>query len=333
MKTRMIQAVALSVAVSFASQARAAELLLPKDGWASWQVEAVEDSPSWCCWSSWDESVATEMTCKLDGDRQGYGTRGKATTEAVRVYAHFKGGKVERLRVLSATCPVETKAPIQNLDNVATDDSARWLTGLTRQNAPLAHENFEDDVLAALAMHRGEVAMGALSGMARSHPRVETRKQASFWLAEVRGTTGAEVVSAMMFNDKDAEVRKHAEFALTQSKSPRIAADLIKVGNTDAVSDVRAQSWFWLAQTGAANAEEAIIAASKQDPDDHVREQAIFALSQLPDERSTNALIAAVEDRSLAREQRKRALFWLAQSESAGAQAYLEKMLVGNTAR
>ncbi len=32
---------------------------------------------------------------------------------------------------------------------------------------------------------------------------------------------------------------------------------------------------------------------------------------------------------SLSNEQRKRAVFWLAQSESAGAQAYLEKVLVG----
>ncbi len=60
-----------------------------------------------------------------------------------------------------------------------------------------------------------------------------------------------------------------------------------------------------------------------------MREHAIFALSQLPDERATRALIAAAEDRSLSSEQRKRAVFWLAQSESQGAQTYLEKVLAG----
>ena len=69
---------------------------------------------------------------------------------------------------------------------------------------------------------------------------------------------------------------------------------------------------------------------SRRISDDHVREQAIFALSQLPDERATRALIAAAEDRSLSSEQRKRAVFWLAQSESEGAQTYLEKVLAGN---
>ena len=80
------------------------------------------------------------------------------------------------------------------------------------------------------------------------------------------------------------------------------------------------------------NSEEAIVAALKKDSDEHVREQAIFALSQLPDERATRALIAVAEDRSLSHEQRKRAVFWLAQSESEGAQTYLEKVLAGKVA-
>ena len=82
-----------------------------------------------------------------------------------------------------------------------------------------------------------------------------------------------------------------------------------------------------LAQAGAAGAEEAIGAALRKDADDHVREQAIFALSQLPGERATLALIKVAEDRSLSREQRKRAVFWLSQSESSSAQAYLDKVL------
>jgi HEAT repeat protein len=136
-----------------------------------------------------------------------------------------------------------------------------------------------------------------------------------------------------MFGDKEPEVREHGAFAITQTKSPRIAPDLIRLGNTDKAGEVRAQAWFWLAQTGAAESENAIGAALRKDSDDRVREQAIFALSQLPDERATRALIATAEDQSLSREQRKRAVFWLAQSEATGAQAYLEKVLAGNMKR
>jgi hypothetical protein len=327
MKASMIQAAAVCAAFAFASLARSADLPLPKEGWASWQVEAVENSPAWCCWKGKDNGVADQAACELDGEHRGYGSRDNSTTDAVRVYARMAGGKVERVRVLDAACPVESRTPIQKLDPVATDDSARWLMSLTK--TPRA--DIDENALAALAMHRGTIAFDALSSMARAESPEETRKRAIFWLAMLRGEPGADLTTKAMFGDPSSDVRKHAAFASTLSKSPRVTANLTRLGNTDKDGDVRAQAWFWLAHTGAANVEDPIIAASKKDPDDGVREQAIFALSQLPDDRGTSALIKAAEDRSLSREQRKRALFWLAQSQSSGAQAYLDRILAGNT--
>jgi hypothetical protein len=327
MKTSVIAAAALCAAFACTSQVRSADLPLPKDGWAGWEVEAVEDSPAWCCWKGWDKHSMENSTCNLDGDRQGYGSRDKTKTSAIRVYARFSAGKVEQVRALAASCPVETRTPIKRLDNVATDDSARWLLGLTKT----AGDDIDEDTLSALAMHRGSIAFDAVSAMARNESKEEMRKRAIFWLALLRGSAGADITTHAMFNDPSAEVRKHSAFAITQSKSPRITADLIKLGNTDKDGDVRSQAWFWLAHTGAPNVENEIIAASKKDADHGVREQAIFALSQLPDDRATPALITAAQDKTLSREQRKRALFWLAQSESSGAQAYLDKVLAGNT--
>jgi hypothetical protein len=312
------------------SQSRAAELKLPQDGWASWQVEAVAGAPAWCCFDGWDGADAAPKTCKLDDERNGYGSRDKSTTDSVRVYARVANGKVERLRAYAASCKVEARTKIQDLGTVATDDSARWLMTLSKHGASgLKNDDRRDDVFAALAIHRGEFSQNALASMARGSDDVETRKKAVFWLAMVRGTAGEEVVSTVMFNDKDPELRKHAAFAIAQGKSARAIQDLIKQGNGDEDADVRAQAWFWLAQTGAADSERAITAALRKDGDDHVREQAVFALSQLPDDRSTRALIAAAEDKTLPYEQRKRALFWLGQSDKDGATKYLDQVLMG----
>ena len=90
---------------------------------------------------------------------------------------------------------------------------------------------------------------------------------------------------------------------------------------------MRSQAWFWLAQSGAAEAESAISLAIRKEPDEEVREKAIFALSQLPDERSVKALITTAEDQTLSREQRRKAVFWLSQSASGDAVAYLDKVL------
>jgi hypothetical protein len=311
--------------------ARAADLELPADGWSSWEVPAPEGTPFWCCWSSWNDRADSREPCKLDERPTGYGTRrDHETTDAVRVYAHQAGGKLDRLQVLAAACPVNTRTPVSDIAGVPTDDSARWLITQAKRDAvdKSTRESTVQQALAALAMHRGQLAGKALADFAHGDARTEARKWSVFWLALVRGAEGADVTSSVMFADKDPEVRKHAAFALTQSKSPRVAPDLIELGNTDPDGDVRAQAWFWLAQSGSASAEAALMAAARKDADDHVREQAVFALSQLPDERAAKALIAAAEDQALPRAQRKRAVFWLSQSESDAAQKYLESVLL-----
>jgi hypothetical protein len=321
-------------AFGLASHAASAELTLPRTGWVSWQAPAVDHAPDWCCWSSWKARGASREACRLDSDRRGYGSRDEMTTEAVRVYARVADGKIDRLRVFSATCPVQADTPIHDLGVAAADDSAHWLLDLVKESRAdgATRKRVGEDVLAALALNRGDVARDGLAAIARMGAHDETREQAVFWLAQLRGEEGAEIAASVMFNDASADVRAHAAFAVSQSESPRAGASLIRLGETDRDGEVRARAWFWLAQSGAANAEPAIIAALKKDADEEVREQAIFALSQLPDERATRALIAAAEDQSLSREQRKRAVFWLAQSESDAAQMYLEKVLAASAA-
>jgi hypothetical protein len=318
---------------ALAPRALSAELTLSQDGWSSWQIGAVSDAPDWCCWSD-DRNFrdASRMSCRLDASSQSYGSRDHATTDVVRVYAHTAGGKIDRLRVLSASCPVETATPIHDLGRVADDDSARWLMNLAKQrDAGTAgrHDN-ENDALAALAVNRGDVARDGLADIARNDARTETRKQAVFWMALVRGQEGADITSSIMFTDKDAEVREHAAFSLAQSEAPRATADLIRLGNTDRAAEVRAQAWFWLAHTAAPEAESAIFTALRRETDADVRERAILALSRLPDERAAKALLTIAEDRSQSRELRKRAVFWLSQSDSDAALTYLEQVLTAN---
>jgi hypothetical protein len=242
--------------MAFISRAPAAGLTLPPDGWASWQVPAVDGAPAWCC---------TRKPCLLDGNRYGLHD-GDTTTDAVNVYARVSGGKVDSLQVYAASCPVEAKTPVR-VEDVSPDDSARWLIERARQvdADAVMHRPIGEGALIALAMHRGDLAANALAGFARQDARAGMRKQALFWLGIVRG-----------------------------------------------------------AETGS---ERVIEEALRKDPDADVREHAVFALSRLPGERATRALITIAEDGSISREQRKRAVFWLAQSESDSAQAYLDRIL------
>jgi HEAT repeat protein len=256
---RSLAAAAL-IATALATPAGAADPKLPRDGWVSWDVPAVDNAPAWCC-LDWKDREGVPVTCQLDGRSNGFSSRHRETTDTVTVYARTAGGKLDRLRVFDAACPVEAKTPIAELTDVTADDSARWLL------AQMKSKPLTDDALAALAMHPGAFAHDSL----------------------------------------------------------------VRLGDSDETAHVRSKAWFWLAMTGAPGVESSISSAIRRDPDGGVREEAVFALSLLPDDRATRALIALAEDRSLSREQRKRAVFWLSQSESTAALAYLDKVLTAAT--
>ncbi len=304
--------------------AAAAVLDPPRDGWASWAVPAVADAPAWCCFD-WDGKRRSEGRCDLDARSGGYGSRDQdAPVDTMRIYAKFDGGTLARIRALSPTCPVESKTAIADLGAVDADDSVRWL-----QQQLASSRDRGSDVLAALSVHAGPAARDALAMAARVGDDVEIRKNAVFWMGQVRASDSAEILRSIMFDDADAIVREHAAFSLSQSSIPETGVDLIRLGNTDRTADVRARAWFWLAQTGDPDSESAIADAMRREKDDEVREQAIFALSQLPDDRSVDALGAIVGDPARPSEDRKRALFWLGQSDSPRAQDYLSKVLAG----
>lgn len=310
---------------------------LPKDGWVSWDVAAVDNAPAWCCYTDGRHDNAGPGRCELDGKSYGYGMRpGEPVTDTMRIYAKFADGQVERVRSLAPSCEAAANSPIRHLGARGTDDSVTWLRGVMQRTARQDDDGRKGhprgparDALAALAVHRGERALATLRDEAQSAASRDQRRQAVFWLGQVRGEPGIDILQPILFSDADATIREHAAFAVAQSKSPRASALLIRQGERDADGKVRSQAWFWLAQSKSADAEAALLAAVRRDPDAKVRQKAVFALSQLPGARGVNALSSLAEDRGLDQALRKKALFWLGQSKAPEATAYLEKMLLG----
>lgn len=332
----------LVVAATLPCSSIAQSLNLPREGWASWDVPTVDDARAWCCFADWQQRKAQNGRCDLDGKSYGFGSQDDARTDTLRIYAKLVSGKVERLRALAPTCEVTASTPIQHLGSRSAEDSSRFLGGVLT-TTPLANDDADirkrtperelyRNTLAAVAQHRGDTALNILANEARSQRPRELRRDAVFWIGQTRGEPGVDVLQPILLNDADANIREHTAFAVSQSNSPRATSLLIQQGRNDPETKVRSQAWFWLAQTKAPNVERAISDAVRLDPERKVRNQAVFALSQLPGERGVNALAAIAENRDLPREDRKQAVFWLGQSKSPEAMAYLEKTLMG-TAR
>ena len=296
------------------------------DGWYSWRVDVVDSAPELCCFS-WNNGVATQKRCNLDGRHGGFSidSENPFPSDEVQIYARMEGGSPTKIRVLSSQCPVTTDSEITDAGIANVNESIDWLQ---QQISP--HTNISDDAITAIAMHAGDKAHQTLINIAEAEGDQDNRENAIFWMAQVRIDETADNIKKIMFDDRNADIREHAAFSYSQSTATDRAAILVRQGKEDADPDVRSQAWFWLTQIEAAESEVEIRKAIDNDRDTDVREEAVFALSQLPEDRAVKALADILEDKQLDIKIREQALFWLAQAESDVAFEYVDRILSEN---
>lgn len=146
-------------------------------------------------------------------------------------------------------------------------------------------------------------------------------------LGTVPAREAADYLLSIVQNDKGIIGRK-AIFPATIADSAEIWPTLIKIArNPDLPRETRTQSVFWLGQAAGdaatANLNSLVVDNSV---DREVREQAVFALSQRPRDEGVPALIAVAKTNKDP-EVRKKALFWLGQSQDPRAIDLFEQLL------
>lgn len=293
-------------------------------GWFTWRVEAAQSDHEWCCFS-WSAGNKQSGNCDLDSSHVSYGRNEKAESGSgqMQFYARLQNGNVTKLWTLSPQCRVINESGTTDLGLLDVPQSIHWLATLVVPHSPIS-----SDAIAALSVHSGRLAITTLLDFARDDADIENRKDAVFWLAQVRGLEAGQKIIELMFADSDPEFREHVAFSVSQSNAAGKNAALVRLGRQDADAEVRGKAWFWLAQTGDASVEQDLLSVLQDEQDNDVREEAIFALAQLPDERAVAALVKVVENRQLTDDERKKALFWLANLESDSALEYVAGLLV-----
>lgn len=121
---------------------------------------------------------------------------------------------------------------------------------------------------------------------------------------------------------------KDAIFAATLADSATVWPELLRIARADAVpKSSRETAVFWLSQIAGDSATRGLAELVNDDDEDRqVREQAVFALSQLPRDEGVPALLKVARtnpDPGL----RRKAIFWLGQSEDPRAIALFEEIL------
>lgn len=299
----------------------------PRDGWVSYRVPILAGRAAPCCHGR--DHGAIGDACDLDRDN-GFTISDRdapsAPGDELAVYVRFADGAVDRLRAFGAACPVRSATPVRAA-GIDAGSSLAFLRGLVeaRAGSGRKHGSPADDALGAIAYHAEPSATRTLAELAAVGAPSSQRENAIFWLGLARGRDGAGIVEEIVRSDPDAGIRRHAVFALSQSDAIDVHATLLDLARKDVDDEVRAQALFWMAQHGDARAAADILDVLHHDGSDHVRDQAVFALSQL-EAGGIEALIGIVRG-DAPRAIKKKAMFWLGQSDSDAAVSLLDDVL------
>lgn len=146
-------------------------------------------------------------------------------------------------------------------------------------------------------------------------------------LGRVSAPEGARYLLALAAR-AEGDLGGHAIFAATLADSVTTWPELLRLArNRDVPEQTRRSAVFWVSQAAEVAATRGLDALIDEDATDReVREQAVFALSQRPREEGVPVLIRIAQSHRDP-EIRKKAIFWLGQSNDPRALALFEQLL------
>jgi HEAT repeat protein len=184
----------------------------------------------------------------------------------------------------------------------------------------------QEKALFALAQASGERASQVLRDYAlREDVAPELRGKAIFWLGQ-RSDNSA-FLRDVYVRTTDAEIKERIIHSLAMSEGEENAAFLLTIATDESQSlETRKQAMFWAGQAGVSAIEMAEL--YERMPERELKEQIIFALAQQGGEDSVDKMleIAREEEDS---ELRKKAIFWLSQSDDPRVAEFLLEIIEG----
>ncbi|MFN2397606.1 MAG: HEAT repeat domain-containing protein [Gemmatimonadaceae bacterium] len=128
----------------------------------------------------------------------------------------------------------------------------------------------------------------------------------------------------------DARAARDAIFPATIADSSDVSPELLRIARDERrPRDARKQAVFWVSQAAGDSATKGLSElAESDDVDRDVREHAVFALSQRPRDEGVPALIRIARTNKDP-EVRRKAIFWLGQSDDPRALALFEELILG----
>jgi hypothetical protein len=222
--------------------------------WIAYRVP-VAAGRQMCCWDGRTHDACCGG-CTLEG-RSGFSSRREANVPPDEgeagggiVYLRGDGGRVDRVRMFSGSCPVDAGGrALVWLSDVRPAESLQLLASLVEATSERGTKSLAEGALAAIAFHDDPAADRLLIGFARRDASSRVRGQALFWLSQKAGEKAAAAITGAIEDDPDEDVKEKAVFALSQLPRDEGVPRLIEVARTNRNREVRKKAMFWLGQS------------------------------------------------------------------------------------
>ncbi len=167
-----------------------------------------------------------------------------------------------------------------------------------------------------VSQHEGPETERILLDAARTDPDGEVREQAVQWLSQVDSPAAVAALDSILRSANDPALQDKAIFALSQQDSPRARQALKDFALRGGVSsDLRQKAIFWIGQGDDPDRSGFLKTLYVQLKDTESREKILFSMSQIDGPESQRWLLQIASDVNEGIELRKKALFWVGQSD------------------
>ena len=167
-----------------------------------------------------------------------------------------------------------------------------------------------------VSQQEGREAEQILLDAARNDPDQEVREQAVWWLSQVESPTAVAALDSILRSAKDPALQEKAIFALSQQDAPKARQALRDFALRAGVADeLREKAIFWIGQGDDPDRLDFLRTLYGQLKGEALREKILFSVSQIEGRPSSQWLLGIAGDVNENIELRKKALFWVGQSD------------------
>jgi HEAT repeat protein len=167
-----------------------------------------------------------------------------------------------------------------------------------------------------VSQQEGRDAEQILLDAARNDPDQEVREQAVWWLSQVNSPSAVTALDSILRSAKDPALQEKAIFALSQQEAPKARQALRDFALRAGVSDeLREKAIFWIGQGDDPDRLDFLKTLYGQLKGEALRDKILFSVSQIEGRASSQWLLGIAGDVNENIELRKKALFWVGQSD------------------